>query len=83
MSKKFLLLAALVLIGFVYWCGTQQNTPDVQCVDNSDCNQEIISADSGKKTENSDIENEDEVSIAGDNDGPMWWVTISSLDEEL
>ena len=83
MSKKFLLLAALVLIGFVYWCSTHQNTSDVQCVDNSDCNQEIISADSGKKTENSDIENEDEVSIAGDNDGPMWWVTISSLDEEL
>ena len=78
MSKKILFFAALILVSFACWCSTQQDTSNLQCIDNSDCNQET-SADSGKKAQiNSNLESENEITVAGDNDWPMWWVTISS-----
>ena len=83
MSKKIFIFTALILVSFMYWCSTEQNNSDFQCTDNWSCNQEV-SADNGiKSQENSDLENENEATVAGDNDGPMWWMTISSSDEEL
>ena len=62
MSKKIIAFCAIILLGFVYWCDTKQ---------------EVNVADEGKKVEQDNSWNADEIHIAGDNDGE-WWITISS-----